>query len=156
MCCFSFIIIKSGHGQVALPSTVFLTCWFSCINERSQRSFHSTHTLKTRTWNTSLWGLTACKVGFVYWSLYIHLLPLLPWQGKEQLCLQNLCCSHFPALPSRLTVAMETTRMSITALCVRHAGRGDVMCFSPSLWLSLCCVRGSQLQQRRSICLTSL
>lgn len=151
MCCFSYIIIKSEHGQAASPYTVFLTCWVSCINECCRLSFHSTHTPKTRTWNTSLLGLTGCKVGFLHWSLYIHLLPLLPWQGKEQLCLQNLCCSHFPALPSRLAVAMETSRMSITALCVRHAGRGDMMCFSPPLWLSLCCVRGSRLQHRWSV-----
>lgn len=100
----------------------------------------------TLRWNTSLWGFTGCGIGSVQGSLYIHLLSLLPWQGKEELCLQNLHCSHFPPLPSRLMVAMETSRMSMTALCVRYAGRGDVMCFSPPLWLSLCCVRGTQLQ----------
>ncbi len=110
-------------------------------------------TFKTLTWSTSLWGFTGCRVGSVQKSLYIHLLSLLPWQGKEELCLQNLHCSHFPALPSHLMVAMETSRMSMTALCVRHAGRGDVMCFSPPLWLSLCCVRGSQLQHHWSACL---
>lgn len=128
------------RALMSVPSSVFFPAPTHCV----------LWTLKTFVWNTSLWAFAGCRVGFVQWSLYIHLLSLLPWQRKEELCLQNLHCSHFPVLPSRLMVAMETSRMSMTALCVRHAGRGDVMCFSPSLWLSLCCVRGSQLQHHWS------
>lgn len=85
---------------------------------------------------------TGCGIGSVQRSLYIHLLSLLPWQGKEELCLQKLHCSHFPPLPSHLMVAMETSRMSMTALCVRYAGRGDVMCFSPpTMAFTLLCQR---------------
>lgn len=136
--------------------SIFLTC-LSLALMSSDFYTAPTHcvlwTLKTLTWNTSLWGFFAgCRVGSVRRSLYIHLLSLLPWQAKEELCLQKLHCSHFPALPSHLMVAMETSRMSMTALCVRHAGRGDVMCFSPPLWLSLCCVRGSRLQHHWSAC----
>lgn len=74
--------------------------------------------------NISLWALTGCRVGSVQRSLNIHLLSLLPWQAKGELCLHNIHCSHFPMLPSHPTVSMETSRMSMTAHCVR---RGDVM-----------------------------
>lgn len=62
-------------------------------------------------------------------SLYIHLLSLLPWQGEEEaLSTEKLLrCSHVSPSPWR----RRAERASMTALCVRHAGRGDVMCFSP-------------------------
>lgn len=85
--------------------------------------------------------LALCRDHYIFTSCHCY-------HGKERKSsvYRKLLCSHFPVLPSHLTVAMETCRMSMTALCVRHAGRGDVMCFSPPLRLSLCCVRGSQLQ----------
>lgn len=89
--------------------------------------------------------LALCRDHYIFTSCHCY-------HGKERKSsvFRKLHCSHFPVLPSHLTVAMETGRMSMTALCVRHAGRGDVMCFSPPLWLSLCCVRGSQLQHHWS------
>lgn len=85
---------------------------------------------------------TGSRCGFVQRSLYIHLLSLLPWQAKEELCLHNLHCSHFLVLPSHLMVAMETSRMSMTALCVRHAGRGDVLFLPPTtMAFTLLCQR---------------
>lgn len=89
-------------------------------------------------------------------SLYIHLLSLLPWQGEEEaLSTEKLLrCSHVSPSPWR----RRAERASMTALCVRHAGRGDVMCFSPPpptpldtlpthrrrCVCSLCCVTGSR------------
>lgn len=83
--------------------------------------------------------LALCRDHYIFTSCHCY-------HGKESKSsvYRKLLCSHFPVLPSHLTVAMETCRTSMTALCVRHAGRGDVMCFSPPLWLSLCCVRGSR------------
>lgn len=109
--------------------------------------------VKTLTWkNLTVRFLLAaelalCRDHYIFTSCHCY-------HGKERKSsvYRKLHCSHFPVLPSHLTVAMETGRMSMTALCVRHAGRGDVMCFSPPLWLSLCCVRGSQLQHHWSTC----
>lgn len=69
--------------------------------------------------------LALCTDHYIFTSCHCY-------HGKERKSsvYRKLHCSHFPVLPSHLAVAMETSRTSMTALCVRHAGRGDVMCFS--------------------------
>lgn len=65
-----------------------------------------------------------CRDHYIFSSCHCY-------HGKERKGRAPLHCSHFPMLPSHLAVAMETGRASMTAPCVRRAGRDGVMWFSP-------------------------
>lgn len=88
-------------------------------------------------------------------SLYIHLLSLLPWQGKEELCLHNLHCSHFPPLPSHLCGCHgdQQNEHDCTVRQTCRKGRRDVL-FSPTMAFTLLCQRLSTSVAR--ICLPRL
>lgn len=99
-------------------------------------------TFKTLTWNTSLWGFTGCGVGSVLRSLYIHLLSLLPWQGKEELCLHNSPLQPFPcaAFTSHRCHGDQQNEHDCTVRQTCRKGRRDVL-FSPTMAFTLLCQR---------------
>lgn len=124
--------------------SIFLTC-LSLALMSSDFYTAPTHcvlwTLKTLAWNTSLWGFFAgCRVGSVRRSLYIHLLSLLPWQAKEELCLQKLHCSHFPAFTSHGCHGDRPNEHDCTVRQTCRKGRRDVL-FSPTMAFTLLCQR---------------
>lgn len=83
-----------------------------------------------------------CGVGSVQRSLYIHLLSLLPWQGKEELCLQKAPLQPFPsaAFTSHRCHGDRPNERDCTVRQACRKGRRDVL-FSPTMAFTLLCQR---------------
>lgn len=93
-----------------------------------------------------------CEVvaGSVQRSLYIQLLSLLPWQGKERKSSTTLQPFPHAAFTSRRCHGDRPSEHDCAVRQTCRKGRRDVVFSPPPPWLWLCCVRGSHFRHHWS------